>query len=423
MNKYKLTTLKNGLRVITVPTKNSEVVSVAISVSAGADYESKKESGISHFLEHMFFKGTETRDVKDIRDEIKEMGARHNAYTSSFNTHYYIDSHVKFFSKSLDILSDLFLNSIFPEKEIEKERGVILSEIDRSMDNPPAQSFYNLINLMYGDQPAGRKVLGSKENIRRFNRDDFIKYRDKHYNLSQTTLTIVGDIKHNEVIKKVNEKFGNAKTHRGKTFPPKIKESQRRPEISILNKKTEQTHISVGIRTFSRFDKREPVLTLLNTILGGTSASRLFSILREEMGLAYSVISKTYLGHDYGSIIIYMGVDHNRAEEAVKALMDLIKVFKKDGVTDEEIRKFKAYLLGVQALAYETTGDLADFYGNQLALMYKHINTPKEIYEKEKKVNKKDIDKLAKEIFQNKNINLSIVGPHSKAKFEKIFKL
>jgi len=289
MQKIQKKIYKNGLRVITIPMKDNPTVTVLVLVATGSDYEEKNVNGISHFLEHMCFKGTEKRpNPRIISHELDALGCQSNAFTGNEYTGYYAKGDAKKFSKIFDIISDVYLNSTFPENEIKKEKGVIIEEINMYEDMPASHVSDIYIELLYKDQPAGRSTLGKKENILNMTRKDFVDYRNAHYVANDTVVIIAGNVTTSEVTKEVNKYFKNIPEKKS-TKKKKVKDIQKKPEVQIQYKKTDQTHFILGVRTFSMFDKRNTTLALLAGILGMGMSSRLFVKLREEMGVAYYV--------------------------------------------------------------------------------------------------------------------------------------
>ncbi len=407
--KYKKTTLPNGLRIITVPTKGNPAVTVMTVVETGSDYESKDINGLSHFLEHMCFKGTTNRSsALEITKELDGLGARTNAFTGEELTGYYAKVEKKHFKKILEVISDLYLNPTFPSVDLEKEKGVILQEMSMYEDLPQHKVSEIYKKLMYGDSAYGRTILGLSENIKGFKREDFVAYREKHYVAKATVVIVAGDFKEKAIIAEINKRFKGISTEK-KHSKDKFKESQSSPNLSIHHKKTDQTHIIMGFRAFSAKDKRNTTMTVAASVLGGGMSSRLFQKLREEMGVCYYVRSGIDDYSNRGSFVISTGVDKKRTEEVIKVLLEECKKLKNELVSKEELQKTKDYIIGNLYMGLETTDSLADFYVGQEIIQGK-IKTPQEIEKEIRKITAEDIQKVVKEIFQNKNLNLAIVG-------------
>jgi len=414
MNKPIKKVLKNGMRIIVVPMKESPTVTTLVLVEAGSKYETKEINGISHFLEHMMFKGTKKRKSLEISRELDALGSMSNAFTWHEYTGYYAKARNKNFNKIIDVISDIYLNSELPEKEIEKERGVINAEIDMYEDLPQKNVHMLLEKLMYGDQTAGWSILGTKENIKKIKREDFIKYRKKHYVAKKTAVVVTGNINPRNILKEIEGRFSQINTHRGEGKKKTI-EKQNRPRLLIREKKTEQLHLAFGFRAFDDKNKKLPVVKLLATILGNGMSSRLFEKLREEMGVAYYVHSYNYSQSDIGNFRIFAGVDPKRIEEVLKMIISELKKIKNEIVSEKEIKKAKEYLIGNMNMGLESSDSVAEWYGEQ-EIMHLKLETPEEETNKIKKVTAENIKNIANEIFLNNKMNLAIIGPIKKNK-------
>lgn len=419
---FKKKTLPNGLRIILAPAKDAGTSTVMVLVEAGSKYESKKESGISHFLEHVCFKGTTQRPSSlDILHEIESKGAQTNAFTGHEFTGYYAKAHFKHANDLLEIISDIYLNSNFPEKEIQREKGVILDEMNMYEDLPQRQIYYVFTKLLYGDQPAGRPILGERNIIQSIKRKDFFNYRKKHYVAKSTIIVVSGKFDENKISKKIHELFKNISNGR-KSEKQKVIERQDKPRVSIKNKKTGQSHIALGFRTFSTKDKRNTALLVLNAILGQGMSSRLFQRVRESMGVGYYVRSSADDFTDHGFLATYTGVENSRAEEVVKAILEEYRKLKEEDVSSKELQKAKEYIIGNMAMDLESSDQIAEFLAVQEVLKGK-METPKEIEMKIRKISAKDIKRVANDVFKKENLNLAIIGDVKSSKnFEKILK-
>ncbi|MFH0804441.1 MAG: pitrilysin family protein [Candidatus Zambryskibacteria bacterium] len=420
---YKKKVLKNGLRIVAVPIKGAPSVTVMSLIEAGSKYENKQNNGISHFLEHMCFKGTDKRPKAiDISREFDSMGAQNNAFTSQEVTGYWAKAHNKHTDKILDIISDMYLHPTFPASDLETEKGVIVEEINMYEDLPRILVHEVLDELLYGDQPAGWNIAGTKENVRGFNRNDFINYRKDHYVSSATAIVIAGDIDEGDVFKKVEKTFAKIPMAK-KVDKKKVLEKQNKPEAKVKFKETDQTHLVVGVRAFNLYDKKMPTLRLLSAVLGNGMSSRLFQKMREELGICYYIGSGINDFTDNGALVISAGVDSNRVERGIKGILDEMKRIKDEKVPESELRKAKDYLIGNTYLGLESSDSLARFYGFQEILKEK-IKTPKDVEKEIEKVTAEDIQRVAKEIIQNKKLNLAIVGKYKDpSRFKNILKV
>lgn len=422
--KHKKTVLDNGLRIITVPMKDNPTVTVMVLVEAGSKYETKDINGISHFLEHLCFKGTKKRPTSfDITKEFDGLGARINAFTGHELTGYYAKSQAKHLPKLLDIISDLYLNPTLPSEEIEKEKGVIIDEICMIEDMPQQDVQYLFLEALYGDQPAGWDIAGDKKTVNSMIRDDIVKYRDRHYVAEATTVVIAGGgFEQKKIAKDIEKKFMEmSSTKKGKK--KRVVEKQIEPNILIKNKKTDQTHLVLGVRTFGINSKHKAVLKVMSGILGGGMSSRLFQKLRDEMGVGYYVNASNDFFTDHGCFAVSTGVNNERTEEVVKAILGEFKKIMEQFVDDKELKKVKDYITGNMMLGLESSDSIAEYYGIQ-EILKKEITEPKKLASEIQAVTAKDVRTIAKQIFKNNKLNLAIIGPFKNGdKFKKIFNL
>ena len=412
---FKKKVLKNGLRVIAISMKDAPSVTVMSLVEAGSEYETKDKNGISHFLEHMCFKGTLKRPTSlDIAKEFDGMGAENNAFTSNEYTGYYGKSHPKHFDNVLDIISDIYLNPQFPEIEMQKEKGVIIEEINMYEDLPQRKVQEVFSELLYGDTTYGWSIIGPRENIQNMNREDFIKYRKAHYVAEKTVIVVAGNIDSNTVFKKVEKSFKDIPVGK-RILKKKVAEKYNGPEIKVKHKDTDQIHLVIGSRTFKSGDKRMSTLKVLSTILGGGMSSRLFQKMREELGICYYVRSGIDDLTDHGNVRISAGVDKTRLDQAIAGIVEEIKKIINEKVDESELKKAKDYMIGNMYLGLESSDSLVGFYGSQ-EIMREDVKTPKEIEKEIQKVTSVDISKLAKQIFKNNNLFMALVGNISEEK-------
>ena len=407
--KFNKTILKSGLRVITVPMTDNPSVTVLVMVEAGSKYETKKQNGISHFLEHMVFKGTPRRPkASDISRELDSLGAHYNAFTTQEFTGYYAKAASSQLDMILDVVGDMYMNPLFEESEITKEKGVIIEEVRMYNDLPQRHVHDVLSELMFGDQPAGWSVLGTEDNIRSFNRNDFVEYRKDHYVSSATTVLVAGSFDEKEMIAKIEKTFATVKGGEKKSKLAVI-EDQKVPAIKTHYKETDQTHLVIAARTFPINDERIPVMTVLTTILSGGMSSRLFSKLRDEMGICYYVRASHDASTDHGDITISAGVDNARVEEAIREILKQCALLKDELVSETELKKVRDYISGTTLLELETSESRAEYCGFQ-EILKKQIDTPEDFMKKIGAVTATDVQKLAKQIFVNKGLNLAIIG-------------
>lgn len=407
--KLNKTVLKNGLRVITIPLKDSPTVTMLIMVEAGSKYETKDISGLSHFLEHMCFKGTTKRPhAIDISRELDSIGAQYNAFTSQEYTGYYAKAHPKHMPKIIDVLSDMYLNPIFDTREIEKEKGVIVEEINMYEDMPHRHVYDLFMHLMYGDQPAGWNIAGPRETVRAMTQKHFVDYRSKHYVANGTIVIVSGNFDEKKTIADIEKAFEGMSVAE-KHGKEKVIESQAEPRLFVKDKKTDQTHMVLGIRTFDIFSKKLYKLSVMNAVLGGGMSSRLFQKLRDEMGVGYYVRSGSDEYTDHGYLAVSTGVDKSRVIEVVKAIIGELKRLATETVSPAELAKAKEQIIGNMYLNLETSDSLAEFYGFQ-EILKRTNETPEQISKKIEEVTAEDVKSIAQEIFINKSLNLALVG-------------
>ena len=422
---FKKKTLKNGLRIIAIPMKDSPSVTVMSLIEAGSEYETKDKNGISHFLEHMCFKGTKKRPTSlEIHKKFDEIGAESNAFTGPEYTGYYGKSHPEHIDKIIDLISDMYLNPQFPEQEMQKEKGVIIQEINMYEDMLQHKVHDVYSELLYGDTSYGWTISGPIKNIENMKREDFIKYRKEHYVAEKTLIVVAGNIDQKNIFKKIEKAFKKIPIGK-RILKKKIKEKQKKPEIKIFKKETDQNHIVIGVRTFKSSDKRMPALKVLSNVLGNglTMSSRLFQKMREELGVCYYVGSRLEDYTDHGNIMIVAGVDKSRLKEAVTGILDEMKKIRDEKVGEEELKKTKDYMIGTLYLGLESSDSLVNFYGSQ-EIMREKMKTPKEVEKEIQKVTANDISKLAKQIMKNNTLNMALIGNISNEKeLKKIFKL
>lgn len=412
--KYKKTILKNGLRLVTVPMADNPTVTALIMVEAGARYETPAENGISHFLEHMCFKGTENRTCSEIAFQFDSIGANYNAFTGQEYTGYYAKTHHKHLPKIVDILADMYVNSNFPEEELEKERGVITEEINMYEDLPQRKVYDEFTTLLYGSQPMGKTILGPKENIKKFTRKDFLDYREKYYHAAATTLVIAGKIEHKEALQ-LAKKYFDALSKKKVIKPVRVKENQKNAALRTFNKKTDQSHMFLGFRTFDMYKKDKIILEVLNSLLGDGMSSRLFSKMREELGICYYIKSHTSFSLDSGYLAIRSGVGNKRLEEAVTGIISELQKVKNEKVDKKELDKVKNMMISELVMHMETSNQHADFYAEQ-ELFHQEIKNPKDLVKEIRAVTPEQIQKMAQKIFTEKNMNLAVIGPAAATK-------
>ncbi|MFH1462671.1 MAG: pitrilysin family protein [bacterium] len=418
---FSKTTLKNGLRIITVPQKSSQAVTVMVLVATGSKNETKEINGISHFLEHMMFKGTKKRPTPlAVAETLDKVGGLYNAFTGQDFTGYYAKVETSQFKLAFDWVSDIFLNSLLPEKEIKKEKGVIIEEVNMIYDHPMSYLAEVLWpKLLYGNQPAGWDIAGTKETVLAITKEKLRRYRENQYLLENTVLSVAGNVSHGPVVQLAQKYFTGAKSEKP-VYKPKVVERQIDPQCLLEYRQTDQSHINLGVRSYNIFHPQRYAQDVLGIILGGMMSSRLFVEIRERLGLAYYIRTEVEDNPDTGFLVTRAGVDNKRAEKAVSTIIKEYRKLSQIRVSGEELKKAKDNLKGRLALLLESSDARASFYANQ-ELFEKKISTLKEVFKSIDKVSANDILKVAKDIFQPKNLNLALIGPFKdKTKFEKL---
>ncbi len=416
------TALPNGLRVVTKKLESTQAVTVLIFVGAGSRYETKENNGIAHFLEHMFFKGGERyKNTKEVSSTIDGIGGSFNAFTGKEYVGYYVKVARGKMDTAIDVLSDMMMNAAFDQSEIDKERGVIMEELNMYQDTPMYQVGWNFENLLYGDQPLGWDQIGTKELINTVTQDDFKKYQSDLYTPENVVITVTGNVKHEDIVKKIGEMFPfEEKTKAYDSLP--IEEFEADSKVHVVNKKTEQAHIVCGFLGYANNHSDKYAKKLLAIILGGNMSSRMFLNVREAKGLSYYIQTSTDFFKDTGVISTRAGVDVNRIPLAVSAIIEEYKKISSDPVPEQELQKAKDYLKGKMTLRLEDTEEYAYFLAQQELLKDK-IETMEEVFAHIDKVTVEDIHRVAKDLFQEEGLRLALIGPcKDKAEFEKILK-
>jgi len=419
---FKKIRFKNGLRLILVPQKDSQSLTVLVLVGTGSKYEKKEENGISHFLEHMYFKGTKKRkNPKEVSEALDRVGGIYNAFTSQEYTGYFAKVSSEKLDLALDWVSDILLNSIFPQKEIEKEKKVIEEEINMINDNPMSLVSEIWLRTLYGDQPAGWPIAGKKETIKKMTREKLINYMKSQYVAGNIVLAIAGNFNSKEAIEKVKKYFKKVQVGKWRERP-KLIENQKRPNLILKKKETDQAHLILGVKGVNLFDERKYAQELLATILGGMASSRLFQKIREKMGIAYYIKTESYSDLDSGYLATSAGL---KIEDTERGILEILKEYKKisKNLSQDELKKAKDNLKGKMSLLLETSDARAAFFATQ-ELLENKILTPKEIFKKIEEVSLSQLKSFANQIFRSEKLNLAMVSPFGeKEKFEKILKI
>lgn len=411
-------TLKNGTRIILHPQKETKAVTILVLYGVGSRYESENLAGISHFLEHMMFKGTTRRpNTLALTKELDQVGAEFNAYTSVDHTGYWIKVNSEHLDLGLDMLSDMLHNSKFEIEEINREKGTIIEEINMYEDTPRRQVDNELMKIVFKGNALARDIAGYKKTVNSTTREKMVAYLNSHYTPKNCVISIAGKFNVVQVQKYIAKYFGQTDNQDKKNNFIKFKEHQTSPQLEIKYKKTEQVHLSFGFPGFKISDSNLLATQILATILGGSMSSRLFINIRERHGLCYYINASHDAVEDTGIFQIKAGLDKKRILPAIKLILDEIRNIKNKGISHEELNKAKEFLKGHLILEMEDSSSVADWYGKQ-ELMLGKLKTPEEKIKEIMAVKKTVVDKVAKEIFQNKKLNLALIGPY---KNEQVF--
>lgn len=401
-------TLKNGLRILEIPQNNSLAVTILVLVGTGAKNEIKKLQGVSHFLEHMFFKGTKKRRTAiSISEPLDRVGGMYNAFTGYDYTGYYAKVDAKHFPLALDWVSDIFLNSLLPPKEIEKEKGVVIEELNMDNDSPMQRIQTLWRELLFGDQPAGWNIVGTKESITGLKREDIHEYMRSQYVAKNTVVCVAGNLKGETGIEKSFHLVPDS-PFRKRADAVQV---QREPEVLVESRKTDQSHLCLGMRAYPLSHPKRWTQEVFATILGGMMSSRLFVEIREKLGLAYYVSTQAEMEPDLGYIVTRAGVKNEKAEAAIVAILREYRKIAQRGISLQELQKAKENMKGKMALHLESSDAQASFYGLQ-EIMEEESLTPEQTYDKIEGVTRVQVKSLAQELMAPERLNLALLGPH-----------
>jgi len=419
--KFETHTLSNGMKVLLAPTKGSESVTVMIMTATGSRYETKKENGMAHFLEHMLFKGTKKRKTPmAISGEIDGVGGQFNAFTAKDHTAYYAKVDARHFDVAFGVISDIFLNPQLPAAELEKERGAVIEEINMYEDMPMRSVFVEADTTLFGaNHPLGRTILGPKKNIQSFTRKEVLEYFQRNYVATNSALCIAGSFSKKKVLEAAQKTFkkmreGDLPTHR------MYEHNQEAPRVHLKTKQTDQTHCVLSVPAFPIAHKDEIAAEIVAVILGGGMSSRLFTEVRERRGLAYYVKADCDVYKETGHFYMRAGVSNKNLEKTVQLILKETKKLTMVKATPAELRKAKEYLKGTTALSLETTDAQADYIG-YTTLVRGNPESLEEFYKKVDAVSAEHVCAVAQDMFTTNKLNLTVIGPHKNEK--KLLKL
>jgi predicted Zn-dependent peptidase len=403
-----------------------ESATVTVWVKTGSRNESDDIAGISHFLEHIVFKGSKKRPTaREISEAIDEIGGEFNAATSKEWTNFYIKARKESLNTVFDVLSDLVLNPVLSEKEIEREKGVIVEEIAMYEDTPIFQIGDVFERSLFRGNSLGRDTIGFEKSVKNIKKDDIILYRKRYYYPENILISVSGGVDKKEVIAQVKKYFGSLKPQNIQEQTTEFfKSNQSKPEVMLVEKKIEQAHLMLGFLGQKRDSKDKYIEAVISSILGGGMSSRMFTEVREKRGLTYAVKVSSDHYKDTGEILTYVGVDPKNAQKVIEVILDEYYALseKKKKITPKELSKAKEYLKGQLALSLEDTVSVNDFFGIK-ALFNLVVRTPDQVFKSIDLVTADEIYKYAKRVFIPEKLNLAVIGPFGeKSLFEKALK-
>jgi predicted Zn-dependent peptidase len=404
---YQKTVLPNGVRVITEEIDYVRSVSVGLWVGAGSRDEREGYEGITHFIEHMFFKGTKNRTARDLAESLEAVGGQLNAFTTKEYTCYYAKVLDEDMDLAIDVLNDMFFESLFDEKEIEKEKKVVIEEIKMYEDSPDEIIHDIFSEEVWNDHPLGKPILGSEESIRNLSREKIMHFLEHHYAPDNLVIAVAGKIKHEDVLNKLVPVYGEFKRGGRRILEGTPKGHQ---VHKMIKKDTEQMHLVLGVPGLGQDDEDMYPMHIVNNILGGGLSSRLFQGIREQRGLAYSVFSyhSTYV--DSGLFAIYAGTTPSNSEEVVETILAEILDIKNNGITANELERTKAQIKGGLYLGLESASSRMSRLG-KTELTYNKIITPEEVVAKLEIVTLEDIKRVMNRLWQKDKLSLVMMGP------------
>ncbi len=419
---YQKSTLSNGLRIVTITMPHTRSVTVSIMVGAGARYEMPAEAGISHFIEHMCFKGTERRPTaKDVSETIEGVGGFMNATTDHEMTAYWCKVPQAYFLLSLDLLVDMLRNSTFDPLEVEKERKVVQEELRSTNDSPQQQVDLLIDEVVWPDQPLGRDVGGTEQSTTAITREMLLGYMAGQYVPNNVVLSVAGNVTHQQVIEAAEKATAGWKSGSPRAWLPS-QNGQTEPRMKITSRRTEQTHLCLAVRGIHANHPDRQTLDLLDVVLGGSATSRLFLELREKRGLAYDVHSYASYYRDAGSINVYAGVKPASTFDAIDCILSEVQRLK-ERVPDAEIQKAKEIIKGRLLLRMEDNRSVAGWAGAQ-ELLTGQIKTVDEVTAAVEAINSDKLQQVATDLIRTDKLNLAVVGPfRSEKRFQRLMKV
>jgi predicted Zn-dependent peptidase len=411
-------TLDNGLRVLTANLDHAQSVTCMVMLAAGSRYETPDTNGIAHFSEHMFFKGTQRRpSARDIAGEVDSIGGEFNAFTGKEYTAYYVKCAAEHRDVALDVLADMLRNSRFDAEEIDREKGVIIEEMNMYFDTPRDYIGGVYESLLYGDQPLGWDIIGRKETVREATRDTFMQYLDRWYKPPRMIVGIAGKIG-DDALARATELFGDLpSSETGEPEPAREYQSER---VRVFTKQSDQAHLILGVPSYPIEHPDRYALQMVATVLGGGMSSRLFTEVRERRGLAYYVFGLNHSYTDAGSLYSQAGVDINRIEEAVTTIATELRKIAAEPVPSDELEKARNFTKGRFVLQLESPQGLI-LFGLRKEVLEHRAPDPEEVLAGVDAVTGEDVQRVARDLIDDEKLRLALIGPFDDAeRFEKL---
>jgi len=407
---YEKSKLENGLRVVTVSMPHTRSVTVAVHLAVGSRYEADEEGGISHFIEHMLFKGTQQRpSAEAIAVAIEGVGGVFNASTGRELTSYWVKVARPHLDLALDVLADILRRSLFDPQEIEKERQVIIEEIHMALDLPDDWVFSLANQLQWPNHPLGREIMGTPDTVRRIDRERMLRYLSRHYRPTNAVVSVAGSVEHQDIVARVKRLLGDWEPAPTPSYLP-FQDGQREPQVQVGHREIEQAHFVLSMPGLHQDDPDRFALQVLSALLGEGMSSRLFQEIRERRALAYSVYSFQGQLQDTGVFGVYAGVDPQRAEEALQVVLAELDRVRQVPVGAEELVRTKEYLKGRLLLSLEDTSSVAAWVGVQETLRGE-ILTVDDALDAIEAVSTEDVQCIAQRVIREEKLNLAVVGP------------
>ncbi|HUI07159.1 MAG TPA: pitrilysin family protein [Verrucomicrobiae bacterium] len=406
---FKITQLPSGVRVATAEMAHMESVSVGLWVGIGGRYEPARLSGIAHFIEHILFKGTRRRTARQISQTVEGIGGYLNAFTGEETTCYYAKASHRHLDTLLDVLADMYLHPKFAAADIDKERGVIKEELLMYRDQPDHYVHELLTETLWPEHPLGRTLTGTPQTLDAMDRATTLDFKRKKYVAANTVVAVAGHCRHDDIVGRVDKMLTLPRNGRSPGFQP-ARNAQRAPRLRFFTKNCEQSHLAIGIRGYSRHDPRRYALKLLSVILGENMSSRLFQVIRERHGLAYSIQSSTSYFADTGALLISAGLDTKRLPRALALTLGEMRKMARQGPSAVEVRRAKDYAVGQMRLGLESTANRMMWLGEHL-LGYGRIPIPEEIERGISSVTADEIQEAGADLFRDRRLNAAVITP------------